>query len=78
MSAARFPSKRPPAAEIGVAMIADEYGAKAVEMDGKADQCFSIEAADMYRALAAEWRHLQAKTIAWQQRTAPCAVIPSS
>jgi len=45
-------------------MKADEYGAKAVEMDGKADQCFSIEAAEMYRALAAEWRYLQAQAIA--------------
>jgi len=45
-------------------MKADEYDAKAVEMDGKADQCFSIEAAEMYRALAAEWRYLQAQAIA--------------
>jgi hypothetical protein len=45
-------------------MRADEYGAKAVEMDGKADECFSIEAADMYRALAAEWRLLQVEAIA--------------
>ena len=45
-------------------MSADEYGARAVEMDGKADQCFSIEAADMYRELAAEWRDLQAQAFA--------------
>ena len=45
-------------------MSAANCAAKAVEMDGKADECFSIEAADLYRTLAAEWRHLRAEAIA--------------
>lgn len=42
-------------------MSADQCWGKAKEMDDKANQCFSIEAADMYRELATEWRHLQAQ-----------------
>jgi len=42
-------------------MNTDECWAKVKQMDDKADRCFSIEAADMYRELATEWRQLQAQ-----------------
>jgi len=42
-------------------MNADECWAKVEEMNDKANQCFTIEAADMYRELATEWRQLQAQ-----------------
>ncbi len=45
-------------------MSAEQYAAKAVEMDDKADVCLSAEAADLYRTLASEWRKLQTVAIA--------------
>jgi len=61
VSAGLLSSRRPSAAEAITMMNADECWAKVREMDDKANQCFSIEAADMYRELATEWRQLQAQ-----------------
>lgn len=51
-----------PAAEgVKEMMSADECRAKAIAMYDKADQCFSIEAAEMYRGIATQWLLLQAQ-----------------
>ena len=42
-------------------MSADECRAKAIAMNDKADQCFSVEAAEMYRDIATQWLLLQAQ-----------------
>ena len=42
-------------------MSTDECRAKAIAMNKKADQCFSIEAAEMYRDLATQWLLLRAQ-----------------
>jgi hypothetical protein len=45
--------------------------AKAAEMESKADECFSVEAADSYRLIADEWRQLMAQAAAqaaWEAR----------
>ncbi len=44
-------------------MSAGDCGVKAAEMDGKADECFSADAADLYRLLASEWRTLRAEAL---------------
>jgi hypothetical protein len=51
-------------------MNAKAYDAKAVEMEEKADACFSAEAAEMYRDIAAHWRQLRIETIAQDAREA--------
>ena len=38
--------------------------AKAAEMDSKADECFSVEAAESYRLIADQWRQLMAQAFA--------------
>ena len=45
-------------------MSTEAYAAKAAEMDAKADECFSVEAADSFRMMAGEWRNLQAEALA--------------
>jgi hypothetical protein len=40
-------------------LSAEAFEAKALEMDAKADECFSSETADIYRALADQWRGLR-------------------
>ena len=37
---------------------------KAMELDDRAEACFSAEAADEYRLMAVEWRKLQAQAAA--------------
>jgi hypothetical protein len=49
-------------------MSAEACGVKAAELDGKAGECFSAEAADSYRTMAGEWRLLQAQSIAQAER----------
>ncbi len=43
--------------------------AKAKQMDGKADECFSYDAAELYRVLAAEWRCLRVEALAHEAST---------
>jgi len=46
-----------------VKMSAEACGARAKQMDDRADLCFSEEAGDMYREVADQWRHLRAEAI---------------
>ncbi len=50
-------------------MSAEACGAKAVEMDRLAGECFSAETADMYRSLADEWRCLRVEALAHEAST---------
>ena len=57
---------RPVAAWIDFHMMsADECAAKAAELTERADKCFSEEAEEQYRIMAAEWRGLQMQAT-WQ------------
>lgn len=45
-------------------MSAEACGAKALELDIKADECRHAGAADLYRTLADQWRFLRIEAIA--------------